>query len=75
MRPSGGGNTVLGYRDHDVVDGGKTRIILSALVPPASIMENTPMVDLKNWLYTKWELQPKLAVVIPKMAPSKILRG
>ena len=35
MRQSGGGRTVLGYRDHYVVDGGKARIILSALVTPA----------------------------------------
>jgi hypothetical protein len=62
MRPSGGGNAVLGYRDHYVVDGGKARIILSALVTPASIMENTPMLDLTNWVCTKWKLQPRLAV-------------
>ena len=46
MRQSGGGRTVLGYRDHYVVDGGKARIILSALVTPASIMDNTPMLDM-----------------------------
>lgn len=42
MHPSGGGSAVLGYCDHYVVDGGKARIILSALVTPASIMDNTP---------------------------------
>jgi transposase len=62
MRPSGGGNAVLGYRDHYVVDGGKARIILSALVTPASIMENTPMLDLINLVCTKWKLQPRIAV-------------
>jgi transposase len=30
MQPAGGGSAVLGYRDHYVVDGGKSRIILSA---------------------------------------------
>ena len=36
----------LGYHDHYVVDGGKARIILAALVTPADVMENVPMRDL-----------------------------
>jgi len=36
----------LGYHDHYVVDGGKQRIILAALVTPANLMENVPMQDL-----------------------------
>jgi transposase len=59
MRPSGGGKTVLGYRDHYIVDGGKARIILSALVTPASIMDNTPMLDMVHWACVKWKLNPK----------------
>lgn len=62
MRPSGGGSAILGYRDHYVVDGGKARIILSALVTPASIMDNTPMLDLVEWVRSRWQLDPKLAV-------------
>jgi len=61
MRPSGGGRAVLGYRDHYVVDGGKARIILSALVTPASIMDNTPMLDLVRYVCSKWKIQPKQA--------------
>jgi transposase len=61
MRPSGGGSAVLGYRDHYVVDGGKARIILSALVTPASIMDNTPMLDLVKYVCSNWKLQPKQA--------------
>jgi IS5 family transposase len=38
--------TVLGYHDHYVVDGGRRRIILAALVTPADVMENVPMRDL-----------------------------
>jgi transposase len=38
--------TALGYHDHYVVDGGKRRIILAALVTPADVMENVPMQDL-----------------------------
>jgi hypothetical protein len=61
MRPSRGASAVLGYRDHYVVDGGKARIILSSLVTPASIMDNTPMLDLVEYVCTKWKLQPKQA--------------
>ena len=32
----------LGYHDHYVVDGGKRRIILAALVTPADVMETRP---------------------------------
>jgi transposase len=35
--------TALGYHDHYVVDGGKGRIILAALVTPADVIENVPM--------------------------------
>jgi transposase len=61
MQPSGGGSAVLGYRDHYVVDGGKARIILSALVTPASIMDNTPLLDLVDWVCSRWKLNPKRA--------------
>jgi hypothetical protein len=35
----------LGYHDHYAVDGDKRRIILAALVTPADVMENQPMLD------------------------------
>src|SRR5215216_5428979 len=62
MQPSDGGSARLGYHDHYVVDGGKARIILSALVTPASITDNTPLLDLVDWVRFRWKLQPKLAV-------------
>jgi transposase len=62
MQRSGGGSAVLGYRDHYVVDGGKARIILSALVTPASITDNTPILDLVDWVCSRWRLEPRLAV-------------
>jgi transposase len=61
MRAQGGGSAVLGYRDHYIVDGGKARIILSALVAPASIMDNTPLLDLLDWTCSRWKLEPKIA--------------
>ena len=62
MKPSGGGNAVLGYHDHYVVDSGKARIILSALVTPASITDNTPILDLVDWVRSRWKIEPRLAV-------------
>jgi len=41
-----GSATALGYHDHYVVDGGRARIVLAALVTPADVMENVPMRDL-----------------------------
>jgi hypothetical protein len=52
----------LGYQTHYVVDGGKARIILATLVTPASVMENTPMLDLARWTRFRWQLQPDIAV-------------
>ena len=36
------GHSRLGYQVHDVVDGGKARVILAVLATPASIMDKTP---------------------------------
>ena len=58
MQSSTGGNAMLGYRDHYTVDGGKARIILSALVTPASITDNTPLLDLVDWVRSRWKIQP-----------------
>ena len=52
----------LGYHTHYVVDGGKARIILGVLVTPASIMENTPMLDMARWVRFRWQVNPKIAV-------------
>ncbi len=57
-----GGHATLGYHDHYVVDGGKARIILHAVVTPADVMENTPMLDLVRRVRFRWKLRPKWAV-------------
>jgi hypothetical protein len=57
--PSGEGGTRLGYQDHYVVDGGKRRIILAALVTPAEVQENQPALDLLWWARFRWKLQPR----------------
>jgi transposase len=50
--------TVLGYHDHYVVDGGKRRIILAALVTPADVMENAPLRDLLWRVCFRRKLRP-----------------
>jgi len=62
MKRFTGDAAVLGYHNHYVVDGGKARIILAALVTPASIMDNTPMLDLARWVRFRWRLKPRIAV-------------
>jgi transposase len=61
MRLKGGG-TRMGYHDHYVVDGGKARIILDALVTPADVMENQPMLDLLWRARFRWHLSPNRAI-------------
>jgi transposase len=55
----GGGPVHLGYQVHYVVDGGKQRMILAALVTPAEVMENQPMLDLLWHVRFRWHLRPK----------------
>ena len=54
-----GGRTHLGYQDHYVVDGGRARIILTALVTPAEVQENQPALDLLWRARFRWKLQPR----------------
>jgi transposase len=54
-----GAGTGLGYHDHYVVDGGKARIILAALVTPADVMENVPLRDLLWRVCFRRKLRPR----------------
>jgi transposase len=55
------GKARLGYHDHYVVDGGKRRIILAALVTPADVMENQPMLHLLWRVCFRRKLRPRQA--------------
>jgi hypothetical protein len=55
----GDGRTRLGYQDHYVVDGGKARIILAALVTPSAVQENQPALDLLWHAGFRWKLRPR----------------
>jgi hypothetical protein len=50
----------LGDQDHSVVDGGKARIVLIALVTPAEVQENQPALDLLWRARFRWKLRPRL---------------
>jgi transposase len=58
MRLKGGG-THLGYHVHYIVDGGKARVILQALVTPSEVMDNQPMRDLLWRVRFRWKLHPR----------------
>jgi transposase len=49
----------LGYYTHYVVDGGKSRIILNALVTPFEVTENQPMLDLLWRTSFRWKIAPR----------------
>ena len=69
------GQSRLGYHVHYVVDGGKARIILAALATPASIQDNTPMLDLERWVHFRWKLHPVMAVADARYHTLAILVG
>src|SRR5216684_5036369 len=49
----------MGYHTHYMVDGGKARIILMALVTPSEVMDNQPMLDLLWRVRFRWKLWPR----------------
>ena len=55
---TGQSSAKLGYQAHYVVDGGKARIILDALVAPAEVTENRPMLDLLWGTVFRRKLRP-----------------
>lgn len=57
-----GQKVALGYHDHYVIDGGKARIILHALVTPADVMENQPMLDLLRRVRFRWRVKPQRVI-------------
>lgn len=61
MKAAMGTRARIGYHDHYIVDGGKARIILGALVTPASVMENGPMLDLVRGARFRWRIRPRQA--------------
>jgi transposase len=65
----------LGYHDHYVVDGGKARIILAALVTPADVQDNQVMMDLLDRVRFRAHLHVCRAVADSKYATGENLRA
>ena len=59
MKRSESKGSHLGCYEHYVVDGGKARIILNALVTPFEVTENRPMLDLLWRTSLRWQIHPK----------------
>ncbi len=74
LRPSDTGAR-LGYRDHYVVDGGKARIILTALVTPAAVQDNQPALDLLWRTRFRWKVRPRQVVGEPQVRHRQEHRG
>lgn len=55
----GGEKLRLGYHVHYVVDGGKSRVVLNALVTPSEVMEQQPMLDLLWRTSFRFRLRPR----------------
>src|SRR5215204_4032233 len=51
------GGVRLGYKTHYVVDGGKARVIVAALVTPAEVRDNQPAADLLWYARFRWGLR------------------
>src|SRR5206468_2929446 len=56
------GGSALGYQDHYLIDGGKARIILHALITPGDVMENQPFLDQLRRVLFRWQLRPKRVI-------------
>ena len=65
----------LGYQDHSVVDGGKARIILQALVASAEVAEDRPALDLLWRARFRWGLWPRQATGDKAYGTFALVRG
>ena len=75
MKRYEGQRATLGYQTQYVVDGGRARVILAALVTPASVLDGTPMLDLARWVRFRWHLKAKIAVGDSKYGTATNIAG
>ena len=64
----------LGYHDHSVVDGGRARIILAALVTPADVQDNQALLDRLDRVRFRSHLHVHQVVADSKYATGENLR-
>jgi IS5 family transposase len=70
-----GGEPRLGYHAHYVVDGGKARIIVGALVTPADVQDNQALLDLLDRVRFRSHLHVRRVIGDSKYATGENLRG
>src|SRR5262249_10147470 len=69
------GRALLGYRDHDLVDGGRARIVLHGLVTPGDVAENRVLLDqLRRTLFRR-RLRPGGLIADAKYATGENIRA
>jgi Transposase domain (DUF772)/Transposase DDE domain len=69
------GRTVLGCQDHDLVDGGKARIILHGLVTPGDVAENQVLLDQLRRTLVRRKIRPQRLIADAKYATGKNIRA
>jgi transposase len=67
------GATRMGYHAHYVVDGGKARVILQALVTSADVTENQPMLDLLFRTRFRWRARVRRVTGDAKYGTKEII--
>jgi transposase len=72
---SRGDASKLGYHDHDVVDGGRARIIVGMLVTPADVQDNQAFLDLLDRARFRFHLHVRRAIADSKYATGENLRA
>jgi transposase len=65
----------LRYRTHYLVDGGKARIIVGALVTAADVMENMPFLDMVWRACFRFQLRPQSATGDTTYGTVEIIRA
>jgi hypothetical protein len=64
----------LGYQDHYLIDGGKARIILHALLTPDDVMENQVTVDQVRRVVFRYHVHPQRLIADSRYGTVEIIR-
>ena len=68
------GRSVLGYQTHYLVDGGRARVILHALVTPGDVTETNVVVDQLHRVVFRRKIRPQRLIADAKYASAANIR-
>jgi transposase len=68
------GRSVLGYQTHYLVDGGRARIILHALVTPGDVTETNVLMDQLHRVVFRRKIRPRRLIADAKYASATNIR-